>query len=117
MSKLDELRRRLAESDAKVQPLKVRQAKLVKATAAELIAACEANPDHPVAAIYCKATYRMPPAKQIMVEAVDLEALLDNAEVVTEEVIEGDARVVRKRLVRQTRPLPAPVPAAAKPKE
>jgi len=85
---LKELQKRLkdegTEDDGpKVHPLKVRDAKTFKLTAGELRKAIEANPEHPKSKAFTKAVRGIPAVKEIIIERVDLEALLDDKEVDT----------------------------------
>lgn len=92
--------------------MRVKEAKVSAVTAGEIRAACEANPSHPVAAVYLKAAKPFPDDATLHVEAIDLVALIDGAEVVIEEAVEDDARVQRKAIKpKPAKPLPAPAPA------
>lgn len=117
MQTLEELRKRMAEDGSAPQGMSVHTAKGMKVTASEIRAACEANPEHPVAKIYGKAAKDRPDDYLLSVEVVDLQALLENREVTTEGGIEGGVKVTRKKLgPKIAAPEPEKAPAPAKPK-
>lgn len=86
---LSNLRKRAAEETPPSSHRHIRT-KTVEATAAELVAASEANPDHPVAKEYLKATEKFRPAMSLFVDQIDLLALLDNKEVIRKEYVDSD---------------------------
>lgn len=123
MSAADDIRKRIASHrDNREQPIQrvgVREEPTFRITAGELRAACEANPQHPVAAVYRKAAGNLHDDYPLAVERVDLEALLDNKSVKPVTVVENGVRVTRKQLVdaapKATRaPRPVPMPTADK---
>lgn len=131
MSEVDKLRSRLADAAAgkeadNLHPLSVRNNQTFKLTAGELLTACDTQPDHPNAVIFRKAVRNFPPTKDVVVERVDLEALLDDKEVEVKTTIEdhvdergnktGDkVRVERKVLGRSRTPRTATPPSAPPP--
>ena len=125
-NEVDKLRDRINEAatsgPTKIQPMMVREAATFKLTAGELLAACKECPDHPNAAIFTKAAEGMPPNNSVVIERLDLEAMLNGQEVetyTTVEPVEGtkeQARVVRKRLKGQPKAQGKPAkPVAPKP--
>jgi len=130
---IEQLRARIAGDAQPTDPMRVSRVRIVPVTAGELRAACQANPTHPLAATFAKAVAGFPDGQKVNVEHADLAAVIDNADVATEESIEENlgvrARVVRKTLVPRSpeparraaasAPTPAasPAPAAAKTKD
>jgi len=93
MSAEDRLREILEGQDEPVS-MPTHERVVVKVQAGDLREAAEANKSHPVAPPYLKATRRVPASYQLMVEAVDLRALLENRQVVLTE----DKGIQRKSL-------------------
>lgn len=124
---LKDLRERLEAKQPIPSAMQVHRIPVIKTMVQELRAAITANPDHPVAVIYKAAIEKLPknvkPERVLNVEKPDLQALLDNAEVITERAVEdvdGEARLVVTKRVGE--PLkksakPARPPAAIDPKE
>lgn len=93
-SRLKALRRNLdnpPSSDNRVDPLKVTRAKIFRTTAGALIAACQNNPDHPVALAFRKGMKGLKDNTEVNVHQVDVEALLDDKDVIMEEMPEVGA--------------------------
>lgn len=112
MDTLETLKKKLSETPEEgaspVSNLEVHSNAVVDVTVRELLAACEANPDHEVAKVYKKAArrFRLPNNKPdldapLHVDKVDLQALLDNKEVEIESSTatdeEGDPVVVKTK--------------------
>lgn len=99
---IETLRQRIHGQAEPVQPMRQQRAEIVGVTAGEIRAACEANPNHALAAVLRRSTRPYPDGHRLYVEKPDLLALLDDAEVVVEESLEdtpaGKVRVVRKTL-------------------
>lgn len=122
-NQVDQLRSRLkdavaGEDDGNLAPLIVRETETFKLTAGELKAACEQCKDHPNAAVFKKAVGKFPDGKEVTIERIDLEAMLDGLETVIDQTVEdaedGKVRVNRKRNVKPEG-TPKPVaPAAGK---
>lgn len=71
--------------DKRVDPLKVMRAQKFRTTFGSLRAAVESNPDHPVALAYAKALRGQKDTTEVTIDQVDLEALLDDLDVINEE--------------------------------
>ena len=107
MSDTNKLRERLSKGDNEakpVAPMPSRSERQFACPVAESKGAIKANPEHPVAKVFKNAIRGYPDSKELIVDAVDMEALLDNKRVRAESTIEeGDefsaVRVVRKKLV------------------
>lgn len=86
---VDKLKQRLKDAaegrDRPVAAMKVKANAAFALTAGELRGACDQNPDHPHAAIFRKASRPFDDSHRLVVDRVDLEALLDDREVVTTE--------------------------------
>lgn len=115
MSVKDELRARLERLDKTgkekpIAPMVVRETPMISVTLDELRSACQANPDHPKARDFMDAIRKAPPGKDVLIERIDLQALLDNKDVQTKVTVEdGDAdgrlKVARKVLVDRKQPV------------
>lgn len=96
-----------------VQPLKVIEEPMFALSVQELRDAVATNPEHPNAEIFLRAVNGKHSTEVCYVERIDLEALLDNADVRVVEKIEGELVVRRKKLVPRHKPAtPAPKPAS-----
>jgi hypothetical protein len=101
------------EAGKRVDPVKVIRAKMFKSTAGSLRAAADSNPDHPVAAAFRKGLRGLPDNKEVTVHHVDVEALLDDLDVITlENDEEGEDEegpitriVITKKLGKKREPL------------
>ncbi len=122
-AKIEELLARATGQIPQPDGMVVREGKPVAVTPGELRLACTANPDHPHAAVFVQAVKNLPDDyDRIRVESVDLQALLENREVVTTSHQEEDHVVLRKTLGNVLPPkkpaeaeAPAPVPADPEP--
>lgn len=125
-NEVDKLRDRVNKASisgpTNIQPMMVRESATFKLTAGELLAACKECPDHPNVPIFVKAAETLPENYPVVIERLDLEAMLNGQEVetyTTLENIEGTkekARVVRKRLKGTPKAQGKPVkPATTKP--
>lgn len=103
-----------------VEPLVVSQARKIKITAGELRDAVRGNPDHPISKVYSKAVRGFPNNRQVVVDAVDLQAVLENGTVEVGEQVEtlpddgtGETARIRKRTkqFKAGKPTPSPAPA------
>jgi len=105
MSEVDNLRQRLADAtgDAPTQPLPVKAAGMFKLTAGEVRKACERCPSHKHAPIFLKAVEQFPDAKEVMVERVDLEAMLDGLDVTVERNVVDDPNNPGKKMTVETK--------------
>jgi len=110
MSSEEALRARIAEakdegtSGKPVQPLKVNRIPKFKLTVSELKQVSKQNLDHPNAKVFLQAVRGFADDKEITVDRVDIEALLDDRNVIMETRIQpvsgeaSDIKVVEKKL-------------------
>lgn len=100
--------------------IKLNKAEMFPITCRELAAVIKKNPNHPSALAYTKAVQSNPMDEDLLIERVDLQALLDNREVVvttrTEMTdVEGIQvpQVVHEKVlgevIKSTKPSPPPV--------
>jgi hypothetical protein len=61
--------------------IKVQKGETFTLTCRELAAVIAKNPDHPVAQAYAKAVKKNPPDEPLIIEKIDLQAMIDNKEV------------------------------------
>ena len=110
----DSLRQRMQAQDrggGAAAPLTVYRTKKFRLTAGELLEACKSCPDqrHPLIAVFTRAVQNMRPQDDVVVDRIDMEALLDNKEVELVEELQpasdaavaggGSVRVRTKKLV------------------
>jgi len=103
-----ELRERIsALNEGKPDPnasmgMDIHMTKNIKITAGKLVEAIKKYPDHPVASAIAKSIESIAPGIEVIMDRVDVMAMLDNMEVVittTYEVFEGSRRrVIHKEL-------------------
>ena len=85
-------------------PLIIHQGEMTKLTVAELAAVVDTNPNHPVAAVFAGVLRKHPVEATVHVERIHIEAIVDDKDVITDEVLENQpdgttAKVQRKKLV------------------
>lgn len=110
--KQKELRKRINRmSDPKAKPaapMVVNKVAFFKATADEIRTACKSNAEHPKAVELLAAIDGMPDTAEVTIELPDLQAVMDNKEVVEtvkEELVNGQmSKVRRKKLVKMQQP-------------
>lgn len=114
MSDLDKLRARITGAAQPTEPMAVTAVKIVRITAGELRAACDANPRHPLSTLKRQSVADFPDGQVVYVEQPDLLAILDDARVVRTETIRGKTRVITKTLQKPgTPPVRGELPAEA----
>ena len=90
----------------------IHMTKNIKITAGKLVEAIKKYPGHPVAAVIAKSIESIAPGKEVIMDRVDVLAMLDNKEVIvvtTYEIFEGSRRkVIRKELGKSLGPAKAP---------
>lgn len=102
---LETIRQKL-ESPPSDERMTVRRSATVSVTVAEIKRAIAASPDHPIARVYTSAVKGFDDSRALVVDAADLQAVLDGTEVeLTEEYVDG-GRVITK-VMRRTAPKPA----------
>jgi len=128
MSADDALRARInaakeeGTSGKPVQPLKVNRIPKFKLTVGELKQVAKQNLDHPNSKVFLSAVRGQTDDKEMVVDRVDIEALLDDRNVLIETRIEpvsgenSDIKIVSKTLgpPRQVKPEPKPKPKMKK---
>lgn len=98
MPDLEKLRARITGAAQPTEPMAVTAVKVVRITAGELRAACDANPRHPLSAAKRRSVADFPDDQVVYVEQPDLLGIIDDARVVRTETIRGKTRVVTKTL-------------------
>lgn len=99
---VESLRARLNESEeSKSDPLVVKRDRLFELTVQELRDTCELNPDHPLASVKKKSVAGMPYNAKVVVDRVDIEAILENKEVNVSRTTETDTDGVKVTVERK----------------
>lgn len=109
------LKERLASKQSnRVESVKVHEFRGFTLTCGELRKVCEGNPEHPIVPAFLKGIGNRPDTAELAVDRIDLEAVLDNKDVATENVPatgpNGRTTIVRKKLVPRAKPAPVSPP-------
>lgn len=107
MSKTDELLERINKMNSgevieEPAGVEVVENATIKLTVGQLATAAEANPEHPVAVATRKSVKTLNPSQEITMDRADVQALLENKEVVLDtkiETVEGEPRNVTRKSV------------------
>lgn len=82
---LEGLKKRLAGETPAVPeetlPIRIRRSETFPMTAAEAVKLCDSNPNHPKAQVIRRAIFGMKPDKEVIVDRVDVVAILENTTV------------------------------------
>lgn len=112
---LENLKKRVAARKPKtpVQVMKTHRPKMLEVSVAELKAAIETRPGHPAAEAFAigiglGTDEELPAQSKLTVQAVDLEALLEGAEVETVEVVEDGIPFIDRKMKGKLAPPPKP---------
>jgi hypothetical protein len=84
--------------DQKASGMETHSERMVKVTVAELAEAIKKNPNHQVALSYKKGIQGFAPTHTLIVEAIDLKALLEDKEVIPTRTTK-DGRVIVKKVL------------------
>lgn len=88
---LDNFIERLQGKKIKHQPLIVRDGEHFEATVKEIRALVARNPKHPIAQVFANATLGQPETDKVVIDKADLEAVIDNREVIINSAVELQA--------------------------
>jgi hypothetical protein len=84
-----------ARTSGTAKPMVVHENQMQELTVAELRTLCQANPNHQAAAIMLAAVAQHPAGEKVVVEKVQLDAIVQNKDVVADE---SDPEVKRKMI-------------------
>jgi hypothetical protein len=97
---LEDIRKRLnGEQPAEEMAIVAIQSKTITVTAGELREVCKANPAHPNTRVFTNAVKDFPDNREVIVEQIDLQAVMDNQEVEIAYTVKDGQKVRTKRLL------------------
>lgn len=90
-----------SSSPKPVASMVIQNEKVIGVLNKDLIAICEANPDHPLSALKLNSIDGLPPDAETFHEVIDLQAIIDNRDLEVNEEIEVHPKTKERVRVRR----------------